>query len=297
MTGDQTTGERLPSLSVVVVALRGGAATQRLIDALLRAAGPSEILVTGAAEAPLRPGVTWLDTPERTSVPVQRSLGAAAASGDVVAFLEDTVAPVPDWGEAVRTLHADHPQALAIGGTLRLDPAGLSPQAQALALLDAGRFVRDRPTSEVASALPGCNLSFKRAALEQLGALSGAPLREAEAIPKLALQAGAVRLESGMGASCVEPDETGLRAVSRFHHGRLYAGHRGEALAQRLLRTLLTPALPFVLVYRCWRVASRARLRRLLPVLAHAFALAGAWSLGEAAGYLFGPGDAERHWH
>ena len=287
---------RLPSLSIVVVALRGGDATSRLLDALTKTASSCEILVAAAYEDVPRPGVQWIAPPEDASVPARRSFGAGRSSGEIVAFLEDTVAPDPRWGDAVRTLYASHPNAEAIGGTMRLDTSALSPAALALALLDAGRFVRDAATSEVASALPGCNLSFRRDALERLGALSGAPLREAEAIPALASRPGAVRLESDMSATFVAADETGLTAASRFQHGRLYAGQRGASLAERWGRALLAPLLPFVLVYRCWQVAARASVRPLAPVLAHAFRMAGAWSLGEAVGYLLGPGEAERHW-
>ncbi len=292
MTGERLTDERAPCLSIVVVALLGGDATRRLLDALGSATHicDYEIVVTGTAPGEAHPGVHWLATPEDASVPLRRSLGAARAAGDIVAFLEDTVVPHPGWGEAVCALHTRHPNAQAIGGTLRLD-AGLAPRALALALLDAGRFATGEQTSETASALPGCNMSFKRGALERLGALSGAPLREAEAIPELARESRAVRLESDMAVTWVATDWRGQRPGSRFQHGRLYAGHRGGAL-----RALLAPMLPFALLYRCWRSAARAGVQRPGPALAHAFGLACAWSLGEAAGYLFGPGDAERHW-
>lgn len=290
------TGDGAPGLSIVVIALQGGEATQRLLDALTPAADCCEILVAAAREGEPRPGVEWLATADDASVPVRRSIGAARASGDVVAFLEDTVVPVPGWAKAVHTLHALHPAAQAIGGTLQLAAAGLSPAALALALLDAGRFLRSAETSELATALPGCNLSFKRSALLEHGALSGAPLREAELIPKLASRPGAVRLESDMAATITTQDSRGLRLNSRFHHGRLYAGHRESSLAERGVRALLTPLLPPVLVYRCWRIAARIGLKPLAPVLARALWLASAWSLGEAAGFLSGPGDAERHW-
>lgn len=290
------TGDEAPTLSIVVVALRGGDATLRLLDALTQASDPAEILVTGGCEDEPRPGIEWLTTPATASVPERRGLGAARASGEVVAFLEDTVLPEPGWGKAVRALHAAHPDAQAIGGTVRLASSGLTPAALALALLDAGRFIRTGVTSEAAIALAGCNLSFKRAALEKLGALSGAPLREAEAIPALADRPGAVRLESDMAVTLVAADPTGQRLASRFHHGRLYAGHSGRGLAERGLRVLLVPLLPAVLVFRCWRIAVRIGLQQRVPVLTRALFLASAWSLGEAAGFLCGPGDAERHW-
>ena len=71
---------------------------------------------------------------------------------------------------------------------------------------------------------------------------------------------------------------------------------RPRVFRSRGARALLAPLLPPVLVYRCWRTAARTGLKPLAPVLARALWLASAWSLGEAAGYLSGPGDAERHW-
>ena len=297
----------LPSLSVVVVALRGGDATRQLLETLTQSDEPCEILVPAAPPgdfATAIPGVRWIEAAPDASVPARRSLGAARTSGDVVAFLEDTVAPQRDgairvdrvdWVAAVRTLHAAHPSASAIGGTLQLDPE-LPPGAVALALLDAGRFVKRAPTSEPASALPGCNLSFKRDALARLGTLAGEPLREAEAIPHLLAASTDVRLESDMCVRLMGGDAVGQRLGSRFHHGRLYGGRRGGSQAQRLVRTLLAPLLPLVLLWRCDRIARREAVPRRGSVLWRAAPMAIAWSLGEAFGTLLGPGDAERHW-
>jgi hypothetical protein len=292
---DRMSGPSLPSLSIVVVALGGGDATQQLLESLTSGHEPCEILVTTAPQGEFGTAIRWLETAADASVPARRSLGAAQAAGDVVAFLEDTVAPNSSWIAAVRSLHAAHANASAIGGTLQLDP-GLPSGASALALLDAGRFVRRANTSEVSDALPGCNFSFKRSALEKLGTLAGEPLREAEAIPELLAASAEVRLESDMSALLVAGDASGQRLGSRFHHGRLYGGRRAGSPGLRALRALLAPLLPLVLLWRCHEIARREALPSLGSLWWHATPLAIAWSLGEAVGSLFGPGDAERHW-
>ena len=90
-----------PALSIVVVMLQGPFATHRLLDRLSKQAIVCEVLVAGTAEGEPHSGAVWLEPPADASVPARRCYAAACAAGDVVAFLEDTVLPGPDWGEAV----------------------------------------------------------------------------------------------------------------------------------------------------------------------------------------------------
>jgi hypothetical protein len=288
------------SLSVIVVPLvRGDLLTHLLRFLLDRANLPAdaEILVVDVAPAEVEdPRVQLLTSPPGTSVPQRRALGASRANGAVVAFVEDTVIPDAGWGHAILVLHRRHPEAASIGGTTRIGP-GVSPRGIALLLLDYGRFLLPGALSEAVSALPGNNLSFKCAALEVAGVIAGGSLREAELLSRLGKR-GAVRLESAMAVTCVAADPLGLRAASRFQHGRLYAGLRlppGRKL-ERYGRALLAPLLPMVLASRGLRAFWRLQVPRPARVLRHVAWMSAAWSLGEAAGYLLGPGDAESLW-
>jgi len=259
----------------------------------------AEILVVDAphpGEA-AGPNMRWIKPTPEATVPRRRALGAQHAYADVIAFLEVTTLPDEGWGRAVVQLHRAHPEAVAIGGTLRL-AAHLSPRVSALAILDYGRFLRAGAVSETANAVPGNNMSFKRAALKDSRILWGGSLREAELIPTLCRIPEAVRLESSMGATCVDLDAKSLQASSRFRHGRLYGGHR-FSMSQRLRRLFhaaLTPALPAVLAVWCFRAIRSSSPSHPLRVFGHALWMSVAWSAGEGLGYLRGPGDAEKAW-
>src|SRR5258706_2248485 len=84
--------------------------------------------------------------------------------------------------------------------------------------------------------------------------------------------------------------------AQRFLYSRYYAGHRfgHGAWPKRIAAILLSPLLPFLLLWRFQRGALRRRrywkeFVSLAPLLA-LFALV--WAIGEVAGYALGPGNA-----
>lgn len=290
--------ETVERVSVVVVPLVGGDRLLELVDTLSNSGTlpqGSEILVVSPTPPVGGGAVRHVPSPVGASVPERRALGAAAATGDAVAFFEDTALPNAHWGHSVLELYARHPEAIAIGGTLRLHP-DLKSRSAALAALEYGAWLRPGPVSERVAALPGNNLCIRRGCLER--ALCGRGLREAELIPELSRTRGAVRLESALWATCIDVDPQGARSCSRFQHGRLYAGRRFETSnrARRVWYAALAPALPPLMLARCVASLKRSGVSQPLPVLAHALWMSLCWSAGEALGYLAGPGDAERDW-
>ncbi len=80
----------------------------------------------------------------------------------------------------------------------------------------------------------------------------------------------------------------------RFAHGRDYAAERltEEGAGRRWLYLAGAPLLPFVLTGRVARAAGRRRLGPFIRALPFTFLFLGAWSAGEAAGYLRGAPSA-----
>jgi hypothetical protein len=141
-----------------------------------------------------------------------------------------------------------------------------------------------------AGILPGCNVSYKRAALFD-GERPRYPVFWKTAANEAAGPSGRW-LAADAVVALDKPIPFADFVRTRFDHGRCYAGMRGAALGERLLRALTAPLLPAVFLWR-WSAPFLARNRyrgKLVATLPLQLLLVGMWSLGEMAGYLLGPG-------
>lgn len=112
---------------------------------------------------------------------MSRNIGISLAVGDIVAFIDDDAVPEPDWLEALCIPYAD-PAVGAVGGFIR-DHTGYSYQCKVIACDRFGdstayQSVEEACAAGVAEHGPGsarylsptgCNSSFRRAAIEQIG--------------------------------------------------------------------------------------------------------------------------------
>lgn len=299
----------LPDLSVVVTVVEGPAALRRCLAALAgQEQSPSlEILVPYDTSIPwvsdvvgefqgvhgldmgsvLDPGVHH-EGDRHELYDRRRARGLSAATGAVLALIEDRSVPRPEWSRTLVAVHQTDTVG-ALGGAV--EPRAHTTLGWAIYFCDYGRYQLPFQRGERAY-VSDVNVSYPRGALEGLGDIWSDRYNEAvvhhalkEAGRPLILDPNVI-LEHGRL-------RTGLRSdlTERFHWGRVFGGTRVASMptAARLTRAALTPVLPILV----WVRLLRGRLERGGRTLGHFFLATPAillfllfWSLGEAAAYL-----------
>ncbi len=163
--------ERL-RISVVVCTYNGSRTIRECLEGLKRVEYPSfEVIVVddgsydGTAEIASEFDVRLIRT-ENRGLSSARNTGMQAATGEIIAYLDDDAIPEVHWltqlSRAFRTSrHA------AIGGP-NIAPANGGLVAECVARSPGGP-VHVLLTDEVAEHLPGCNLAVRKSALEAIG--------------------------------------------------------------------------------------------------------------------------------
>ncbi len=299
-------------LSVVVVALVGGEALAACLRGLPEPHNRCVVVLAehmgGAGYWETQfPAARFIDA-AGLPVPLRRQRGVEAAGGDVVALLEDTSVPDPDWCRAVCQAFAD-PQVAAAGGPVRVSPT-LPARFQALACGEYGRFHPRRfPLLGIAAAavdgrqpvarLPGNNLAYRRERLMSLLDRSDRGLIETEVNQALRTRGFTLLLQPGMSVVYAAADRANARLRARLQHGRLFAGSRvaGQGWGTRLAWFAKSLLLPLLLSGRAWRGMTQAvRPTAWMGVAVWILLLETAWAAGEAMGYLAGSGRSLEAW-
>jgi hypothetical protein len=301
-----------PLLSVVVTIVDGGASLERLLNALSRQADPPPLELLVPHDATLGdlsdfqarfPTVKWLDLGEvRTERPTdtaagqhelydrRRAAGLAAASGALVAIVEDRGAPRGDWARTAVRLHQTH-EAAVIGGAI--EPVRSTLLNWAFWVCDFSRYglpFAGGPARWVSDV----NVTYKRAALEATRDLWRD--RYQEPVVHWALESRGETLFLAPGLVVLHllpPQRLAALLPQRFDWGRLFGAIRARTSspAARLALVLRSPLVPLVLLARHGRVQFRRgegwRYCRAVPIL---LLMLTAWTLGETWGTITGRG-------
>ncbi len=94
-----------------------------------------------------------------------RNVGLPHCTGDIVAMTDDDAEVYPDWVTQIKRIHAEHPEAGAIGGAVIGAESGKDFLSR---LSDIVTFVSP-PNSSYVRTVPGVNASYKRAVIERVG--------------------------------------------------------------------------------------------------------------------------------
>jgi O-antigen biosynthesis protein len=163
---------RWPRVSVVVCSLNGAHRIRECLEALRLLDYPDyEVIVVndGSTDSTATIASEYgyrVITTENRGLSSARNTGLQLARGDIVAYIDDDAYPDPDWLRylAYSFITTDH---VGIGGP-NIPPGGDGLVAEAVASAPGG------PThvllsDEEAEHIPGCNMAFRRAALEEIG--------------------------------------------------------------------------------------------------------------------------------
>jgi GT2 family glycosyltransferase len=161
-----------PRISVVVCSFNGEKTLGECLGGLSELDYPDfEVIVVNDGSTDSTPaiasehGVRLIDTPNR-GLASARNTGMQAASGEIVAYLDDDARPDPHW---LRYLAAtfDGDGNAGVGGP-NVVPPGSATLASCVAEAPGGPthvLVSDREAEH----LPGCNMAFRKSALAEVG--------------------------------------------------------------------------------------------------------------------------------
>ena len=162
----------LPKISVVVCTYNGSSTIRKCIEGILKVDYPNfEIIVVNdgstdntskiVSEYP----VILINT-ENHGLSNARNTGMNNAEGDIIAYIDDDAYPDQHWLQylAYSYLHSDHS---CIGGP---NIAPYDSEFISICVANSpGGPVHVMVSDEIAEHVPGCNMSFKKAALKKIG--------------------------------------------------------------------------------------------------------------------------------
>ena len=170
------------SLSVVIITFKRPEFLRRCLRSLAALdVQPAEVLVVDQSPddesrvVAIAEGERWLDNRANAgNMTSSRNVGLSAATGDVVAFIDDDVEVGPGWGQALLDLFA---QRSDVGGAtgLTLNDGQLHTECAEVGSISAtGRLIGHFECTQVQARqdvqhLLGANMAFRRAILLDLG--------------------------------------------------------------------------------------------------------------------------------
>jgi hypothetical protein len=278
------------------------------------------------------PAVRRVPLPPATLFGAAKAAGVRLAAAPVVAFMEEHCEVAPGWAAALLAAHrgpwagvgaevheeidaerAERPEraeraerlrpaASAHGPGLRQPRAAGRPTAtsRVVALMNYHPWLPPAHRAEH-DMLPGNNASFKRDLLLAYGDRLDGLLR-AEIVLHTQLRRDGHRLLLEPDAKFAHLNDSRFASTCRgfylFHrcYGPIRAREFGWTAARRLLYVAATPAIPLYFLVRLLLVLGHRRPRLLGAALAGSPWMLGtqlAGAIGQAAGLLFGIGDAE----
>ena len=280
---------RAPKLSIVIAVKDGRSNVPAVLNALKRAPGNTEIILSCAGPATdVAPdkGATILSLSEDTLIPSLWSAGIRSAGGDRVALTTAEFVPGPHWVERVQAADLDH--WVGVGGAIENDPRA-SAVNWAIYFLRYSAFappLRPGETDEIAAD----DAVYDRAAILEHPDLLEEGFWEPSFHRRFRAAGKKLMLDPAM--VIVHHGTVSARkfASQRFLHGRAYGIERAErgSMVRNLLFLIASPMVtPLLLARIVSRIAKRPAYRgKLWPAFPWLVRFTLAWAAGETGGYV-----------
>lgn len=242
----------------------------------------------------LGPRTRWISDPG-ASVFQLRLRSYREARSPIIGVTEDHCRLPADW--AVRSLaaHREHPEALAVGGSVVNGATG-TMMDRASFLVVQGPFIapiRSGPTERISGAV--C-VSYRAEALRSMDGFDG--LGAMDVLHQRSLVGGSHPFIADDSIRVVHDQSLGFfgTVLIHFHAGRTISGFRRRHLdARQIIRFLATPLIPFARFARVMVLTRPKGLTREVVRAAPAmWLLLMSQTVGQVTGYLAGPGDSPR---
>lgn len=295
----------LSALSVVVASAHSRAGLEACLASLHDqvADGETEVIAVsnccsgaGRSMEAAFPYVRLIEAPPGTTVPALRTIGIQAATGRIVALLEDNSIVGPTWCRAIRRAH-DAGQEIVGGAVERVGRHRAVDWA--VYFYEYGKYML--PCIEgVSATLSGNNVSYKWTLLEQIRDEFRDGFFEAFLHERLRSQGHMLFMAPDAVVYHTQNYQVGTVLVQTFHHGRHYAGRRVAAASviTRLGYAAGSTLLPVILPLRIARLVllRKRHVRELMLALPYLVLFMMSWACGELMGYLCGEGESVSQW-
>jgi glycosyltransferase involved in cell wall biosynthesis len=293
------------AFSIVIASWSGENALRRCLESLLPQVNDAEVIVAlRGSHKPAFLGeerfrkVRFVSAPDDATVFQLRSTGVHESHAASIALIEDHSVVAPGWLRAMMSARAAG--WLICGGPIENDSES-SGYDWALYFAEYGRFMPPVRTSE-ATVLSGVNIFYDRDILWSCRSIWESRFYESDVNDAL-INAGH-KLHLISDALVTSRLRMGFaEAMKHLFSGGLHFGNFRAVRSDTIIRWLWlisSPAVPVVTLFRIIRITIARQPQRSLQLVRSFFyllLLLGAWSLGEATGYLkcAKGSDANRH--
>jgi GT2 family glycosyltransferase len=161
-----------PRVSVVVCSYNGSRTIGETLAAITKLRYPNfEVIVVDDGSEDVTPKIAGeydvrLIRTRNEGLSAARNTGMRAATGEIVAYIDDDAWPDPHWLHYLAATFMNTPH-VGVGGP-NIAPAGDGPIARCVAHAPGGP-IHVLLTDHEAEHLPGCNMAFRKSALEAVG--------------------------------------------------------------------------------------------------------------------------------